>query len=64
MGGSLNQLLRVKEEGARRRKLLFAGNKGRFAWRFSCTRFPSIVFLRASMRGNSCDASVIRIVFV
>ncbi len=64
MGGSLNQPSRVKEEGAEHRKLLLSGNKDRYEYVEEGTRRKNIGYIRASSRGNTEDASVIRIYWV
>ena len=64
MGESLNQPSRVREDGPTDCKPLLSGNKERHACRGECTRRKSIGYLRASSRGNTEDASVIRIYWV
>ncbi len=64
MGESLNQPRRVQEEGPTGCKLLLYGKKVPLARGCDGTVGISIGQLRASSRGNTEDASVIRIHWV
>ena len=61
MGESLNQPSRVREDGPKDCKPLLSGSKDGHVWQGESTRRKSIGELRASSRGNTEDASVIRI---
>ena len=64
MGGSLNQPSSVRDDGLLGCKPLLQGIKCRYAYRFAGTLRISIGELRASSRGNTEDAGVIRIYWV
>ncbi len=59
MGESLNQPSRVKEDGARRRKLLLAGKKGRHVRRGVCARAKKGPSDPAGTRAKKREARVI-----
>ena len=64
MGESLNQPSRVKDEGSMDCKLLLSEGKKADVSVLASIRRISIGLLRASSRGNTEDASVIRIYWV
>ena len=64
MGESLNQPSSVRDDGPMGCKPLLIGNKERHVWCVACTFRISIGYFRASSRGNTEDASVIRIYWV
>ena len=61
MGESLNQPSSVEDDGPTGCKLLLRGDKALHVWGFAGTARISIGSLRASSRGNTEDAGVIRI---